>query len=699
MQWTIRILLLLGPLLFTGIVYAQKKPSLTPPSLKDRVKTTVTLTPDPQELGVMSYYTEDSVLRDSANYLIKGTTTVQNVMVTVIAKDPSVPLTVDFVKKDWKDHQRSGVTEDGIFQTSFDTAGDFGIILSGKDRPAFYLAVWASGEVIPKAETLFYSKTDVPESVPSDTTDSYGSLYLIIAAMAALIIILLFLVLRKKRKLRNMVIPLLALLLTHSLPAQGRGGVMRIMNKINDIIKNKSTGDAISDLSDYGELVSKIRSGAINMGNFLAVGDENSSVELDPLGQPPMPSSCLDSYTEREGESTIESPSIDRRSPSEDRTNEASSGTRTDANTKYGTPEAEDTKYGDPRVSDMDPKDTPFRMPLYDKEGNLIDKGDADDPPEKISTDLEGGIPNPFIGFSSRSGAFERLPKYDLNGGLLDRGDFPDAPLLINPQTGMPFMSPIIDGSERRSSFIRQPKYDADGRLLDPGDFSNAPKEIDPDGQLDTNGVFTGDSRTITQEREPKYDSKGNLVDAGDDPNPPKQIEASNTTPTAVITDEGRKMTQPSDRPTPTNRPNHDRPQNRETPSDGIGKNDAKDGCECLRKAYRNLDHARFTLEKLRIIYANYKKKVDFGIKFGDDVSSIHGVSGLVWQNEKIKILKGVKNLERTYDQKHPELIASLKAALLEISTCEAMLGEKDWYQKFGYFYLTFMNDKYKRKG
>ena len=99
----------------------------------------------------------------------------------------------------------------------------------------------------------------------------------------------------------------------------------------------------------------------------------------------------------------------------------------------------------------------------------------------------------------------------------------------------------------------------------------------------------------------------------------------------------------------------------------------------------------------MRCIYTNTKKFTDAAISFGDNVSGIHGVMGIAWQNERRGIEKSLQDFEKTYDKKYADLMTSMQTALNGINACEAKFGMRDWYQRFGFLYFEMMKEKYKR--
>lgn len=123
-----------------------------------------------------------------------------------------------------------------------------------------------------------------------------------------------------------------------------------------------------------------------------------------------------------------------------------------------------------------------------------------------------------------------------------------------------------------------------------------------------------------------------------------------------------------------------------------------KDGCkDCYKDAYSKLYKLRMNFEKLRALKIVTEDFTKSSLSFGDSVSGVHGVAGLGWQAERRKIEASFKNFEKAYRNKHQQLSDQLKAVLQEIDQCEAKYyGEKDWYNRFGYMYYSFMEDRYK---
>ena len=123
-----------------------------------------------------------------------------------------------------------------------------------------------------------------------------------------------------------------------------------------------------------------------------------------------------------------------------------------------------------------------------------------------------------------------------------------------------------------------------------------------------------------------------------------------------------------------------------------------EDACAgCYEESVRRLNVTRKGLARMRCIYNNTKRFTDAALSFGDDVSSIHGASGLAWQGQRRGIEKSWQEFEKAYDRKYTDFIMSMDEALKGINECENQFGMRDWYQRFGILYLEMMKEKYKR--
>ncbi|MCH2491020.1 MAG: hypothetical protein MK211_12790 [Flavobacteriales bacterium] len=122
------------------------------------------------------------------------------------------------------------------------------------------------------------------------------------------------------------------------------------------------------------------------------------------------------------------------------------------------------------------------------------------------------------------------------------------------------------------------------------------------------------------------------------------------------------------------------------------------DCASCFLEARKKFNDMRYQFERLATIYKCTKKFSDAAIAFGDNVSGVHGVSGMAWQAERVKIERSVVELQQAYNNKYAEMLQGLADAMMELNVCEAKFGVEDWYDRFGYMYFEFMKEKYARK-
>jgi hypothetical protein len=122
-------------------------------------------------------------------------------------------------------------------------------------------------------------------------------------------------------------------------------------------------------------------------------------------------------------------------------------------------------------------------------------------------------------------------------------------------------------------------------------------------------------------------------------------------------------------------------------------------GCgACYSDAYAHLNRLRFNFEKLRAIGMGTENFVKRSIAFGDSASGIHGITGLAWQSERAKIEQSLVEFNKIYDRKYRELIGTAGEVLHQIGECEAKyLKNPDWYDRYGYIYYSFLEDRYRR--
>jgi hypothetical protein len=121
-------------------------------------------------------------------------------------------------------------------------------------------------------------------------------------------------------------------------------------------------------------------------------------------------------------------------------------------------------------------------------------------------------------------------------------------------------------------------------------------------------------------------------------------------------------------------------------------------GCfTCYNDALEPFSEDRQTLARMWCIYMNTKNFNDKAIAFGNAMASLPGGVGLGWIPAKQRIDGAYTTFKGTFDRKSRELLTSLQKNMMKINDCENQFGIADWYQRFGFMYFEFMQQKYKR--
>ncbi len=670
-------------LLFSFVAFAQDEIKM--PEL-DTGKQVYTLefSPDSQNEEVISAYMQGETEKDSLRFWAEGTTLLQKVMVTVIT-DKNSDIKVDIVKDNWTDSKINGLTNNGIFQEAFETAGKFGIVVTGpKLNVPFQLAVWTTGEKIPFMGNLYYpaneaaaersgqvlntsnSNSSAQNSIVPNSTNTI--LYVVIGFFS-IITILLVLLLVKKKSAKTLLILICFVLGQQISSAGARPSLSEVFTGALKFVHENHDG-----IQDFFE-------GANNVANEimrrLSADDDDAQANADPRGGPRLPSSCIPPQfgTNRNGNDNTSGPGMQGSS------NSSSSGSSyeplTTSSPNSNSDGSDNINYDEFNSSGL---------PVYDSNNERIDY--------PITTDAG-------------------RPKYDINGNPIQYRE-----LVHNDEVG-PYGRPVYDRNNKPIEYPvfgddKRPKYDING---DPIRYA--------EGETETRPALDANKKPIQYDNydRPKYDNNGNPIDyhKDDNSNPPKQNKDSGFPVNNKENIEKTKKNPPNGIPMAALKTS-DAINNIEV-SLNIEKykvfnttyeeatvlglitammpdeNDNEAGCACLEKEYTNLNNRRLNLERLRVIYSHAMKKINAGIAFGDNVSGVHGVSGLAWQSQKMIILtESIPTLNKAYDDKYAEMIHALEENLRAIENCESMLGYDNWYNHAGFIYFQFMADKYKRQ-
>jgi hypothetical protein len=132
-------------------------------------------------------------------------------------------------------------------------------------------------------------------------------------------------------------------------------------------------------------------------------------------------------------------------------------------------------------------------------------------------------------------------------------------------------------------------------------------------------------------------------------------------------------------------------------PSSCAGAAAASEECRCFAKSAERLDKNRVMLERLRVLVANQKDFRDKAIALGNSYAQLHTLMGIQWVGiRKHDIDEPYEQFKTIANQKHQAVMQAIQESLQGISACEANMGERDWYQKYGFVYYEFLYDAYK---
>lgn len=658
-------------------VFSQQK-SFEIPTLDKGKVFNAKLTPDSENKEVLSAYLKGKTTKDTLRIKVKGTSMVQNVTITVLCLDKIENLNIEIAKGNWKEVKRKGKTKNGFYQVSFKTARNFGVsIHNNKTGTPFNIIIWTSGELKPKSNNLFipiseYNKKNNtsfndPNKINDSNEENSNFTRYLIAGSLLVIIILLFMLIKKKN---NKSLSLFVLLFTLS-----NFTFSQISQEdVNEIKANLSYFPAAANAIRIGEFFNEGKDGQSDFDR-LSSDDRDYEPNVNPDGQPELPSSCMNAGNKNR--------------PKADNKDNSRNNRR---NTDRTSTEDDDTKYDD------------LDRPKYDEEGNAIDYGENNS------------------NTNSSNSNTQVMDDYQTN----TQGDGLKKDKDGNPIPGSAPIGQVMDDEVVVIHNIELPKYDKDGKPIE-YDISNRPKH-DVDG-VPINYATENDQTDYNREGRPKYDKDGkpiiydNLEKPTYDKNgsiikykgEPERLEGdpekldepenvSNNTQGKGNVRESETAYNDKDDSNNENNIDTNRNQTADNKVESTGnktsgnKLDDSEGCECLEKAYGELEDIRYKFEKLRIIYTNTESFTKKQISFGDDVSPLTGgIGGLAWQKQRVKILKSMETFYKAYDRKYLQFVGDLKVNLKEIEECEAKLDFENWYSSVGFLYFNFIKDKYKR--
>ncbi|MEO1487295.1 MAG: hypothetical protein AAFU57_16235 [Bacteroidota bacterium] len=639
-------------LLFVSIsCFAQDVKDLRPPSIDDdEIPVVAEDLPLPEE-------DEDYVIRyfsgitdgEESRIAIKNFGYILRPAMVQVFTEGGDELEVKIVRKNWEEVERSGKTKNGRFENVFKTARQFGIIISGaKKGIEFIVAVSAGHELFPQSSLFVASNTmkknsDANEniqSIISGDSDGESNILLIILAVSGFIIILLllFLIFRKRSALNV----ILALITFSSLNA---GVVSSLGSSLANAAKGKaSVGGMLTNIAQNGsDAVLNFHADPNRWSNLelLTTDDRDYEPDMDPRGQPSLPSSCYETAQRSESRSSSNSENTSG--------GDAAKNYTGDSNSESDAVPEESVDGKDDDIEDA------LKKAEQRKERGLRQA-------EEVRNSLiEAHTSNFSVVSESLREQFNaevRNADGDANAISIATQSYQNALSGASRQLEQGRAAAAANYSQNVSDVMAAYGREVTQIQQRNSESSESGSETELDSQKQEDRESKKDPDREAQKDKDRDTNKG----AGED-------ESKQAGDFSAFGDSGSSTS-----------------GNRTPPSEG---------CDCLADAYSDFNHNRYTLEKLKKIGVDIKKTVDYGVSFGDNFSGIHAVSGLVWQKERAKILKKMESFDKSYTNKYRELIDLQYEVLQEIDRCEQLLGEENWYGRHGFMYYEFIKVYY----
>lgn len=120
---------------------------------------------------------------------------------------------------------------------------------------------------------------------------------------------------------------------------------------------------------------------------------------------------------------------------------------------------------------------------------------------------------------------------------------------------------------------------------------------------------------------------------------------------------------------------------------------------ECYEPVILRIDRLRYLLIMARNRASATTALWRAGDQLANAVSGAHSAVGIYVHETRGEMLDApIARLRTVYEEKAGQMLANLERALRDLGTCEARhFGMTDWYERFGYMYMTYMRDKYEK--
>ncbi|MEK8034167.1 hypothetical protein AACH06_25355 [Ideonella sp. DXS29W] len=117
----------------------------------------------------------------------------------------------------------------------------------------------------------------------------------------------------------------------------------------------------------------------------------------------------------------------------------------------------------------------------------------------------------------------------------------------------------------------------------------------------------------------------------------------------------------------------------------------------CFGPAVEKIDFNRYWLLRARILTVNTVKVGKAGLSMLEAVSGAAQAAGPVLQaHERPAIENRMATLRAKYEEKAAIYLSGLEAGMRALGECEANhFGTRDWYQRYGYLYVSFMRERF----
>lgn len=294
-------------LLLSGNGFSQDD-QINPPSLNDEseiLTTTIPASIEESEDYQIKYFqgtTGDGEIRFLVNEIGY---VVRPFFAQVYSADP---INISFVRSNWDESVQTGKTKNGEYETSFKAAESFGIKLDAAEPDTEYFLAVAFGQELNNTPNIFYpikegkkekavnQNASTSESEASPGKNNLSKWLLIVAIIIALLLLFIL------RKLMVGKASILIILLSASFIFVSAAPIKKnVANEVFNQLGMKNDGKLPQTI--FKEALKRVanhwKKGGFDNPNPLSPKDKNHEPDIDPRGQPKLPSSCIEAFEKR----------------------------------------------------------------------------------------------------------------------------------------------------------------------------------------------------------------------------------------------------------------------------------------------------------------------------------------------------------------------------------------------------------------